>query len=317
MVSYNINQEQATVVIRGEMFNIESDNPNYKPLVRALIDGKSDEEILELLKAPSPLKSITADMIDLNGLSQALCNRVKELQNNGQPLDSIQKFIENVKLNPSAESVKDLYGFLTACDLPIVEDGCFLAYKRVDENFKDVRTHTFDNSVGKVVKMPREAVNPDREVTCSFGLHVCSKSYLSSYSGKNIIVCKVNPKDVVSVPVDYEQSKMRVCEYEVIDVLESDEEIRPYAASTKETSKPSKRKSKRVKSVIQDLNKGEKFDAYVKHRNLQEDITSMTANQKYALRRMAARLLYEKTTAPGAAINACKTLTELKKCCCG
>ena len=317
MAEYSINQERATVVIGAEMFNIERDTPNYMPLVNALIENKPDAELLELLKAPPPLETIAPDAVDLNGLSEALYNRVKELQDNGQPLDSIYKFIENDKLNPSAESVKDLYDFLSACNLPIVEDGCFLAYKRVDKNFKDIHTHSIDNSVGKTVKMPREEVDPDREQTCSTGLHVCSKSYLSDYPGDNLIVCKVNPKDVVSVPVDYKQAKMRVCEYEVIDVLKSDEELRAFAASTEKPSKRSKRKSRSAKSVMKDLNKGEKFDAYVKHRNLQEDITSMTANQKYALRRMAARLLYGKTTAPGATINACKTLEELKQCCCG
>jgi hypothetical protein len=33
------------------------------------------------------------------------------------------------------------------------------------------------------------------------------------------MVCKVNPKNVVSIPADYNNSKMRVCEYEVIDEL--------------------------------------------------------------------------------------------------
>jgi hypothetical protein len=31
-----------------------------------------------------------------------------------------------------------------------------------------------------------------------------------------IMICKVNPKDVVSVPVDYDNAKMRVASYEVV-----------------------------------------------------------------------------------------------------
>jgi len=34
---------------------------------------------------------------------------------------------------------------------------------------------------------------------------------------------KVNPKDVVSVPYDYNYSKMRVCEYEVLREVEDKE----------------------------------------------------------------------------------------------
>jgi acyl carrier protein len=68
--------------------------------------------------------------------------------------------------------------------------------------------------------MPREDVEDNPERTCSAGLHVCSMEYLNhayiSDSQYRTIACKVNPVDVVSVPTDYNRSKMRVCRYEVI-----------------------------------------------------------------------------------------------------
>jgi hypothetical protein len=95
-----------------------------------------------------------------------------------------------------------------------------MAYKRVRANFTDVHTGTFDNSPGTTVKMNRRDVNEDPTQTCSAGLHVCSYSYLSHFSGDRVVSVKVNPRDCVAVPRDYSAAKMRVCEYTVIAELD-------------------------------------------------------------------------------------------------
>jgi hypothetical protein len=72
--------------------------------------------------------------------------------------------------------------------------------------------------------MKREDCNHNPKETCSYGLHVASWHYLTSGPGDYtdrtlpIVECKVDPANVVSVPTDYDQSKMRVCEYEVLSV---------------------------------------------------------------------------------------------------
>ena len=69
--------------------------------------------------------------------------------------------------------------------------------------------------------MDRSLVNADRNVTCSTGLHVASLKYARDcYGGQVLVVCKVNPKNVISVPIDYSGMKMRTCEYTVLEVLE-------------------------------------------------------------------------------------------------
>jgi hypothetical protein len=70
--------------------------------------------------------------------------------------------------------------------------------------------------------MMRNQVEDDENVTCAKGLHVCSKEYLPHFGGQNIVACEVDPKDVVSVPLDYNNSKMRVCEYKVVGVITDD-----------------------------------------------------------------------------------------------
>ena len=46
-------------------------------------------------------------------------------------------------------------------------------------------------------------------------LHVGSMGYVGTFGGSGSVVleCLVNPRNVVSVPTDYHNTKMRVCEY--------------------------------------------------------------------------------------------------------
>ena len=104
-------------------------------------------------------------------------------------------------------------------ELPITEDGHFLAFKNVKIDYKDIHSGTFDNSVGKVCEMPRYKVDEDKDRTCSSGLHFCSIAYLPSFSDSNgghTMIVKINPKDVVAIPADYNNTKGRTCKYEVI-----------------------------------------------------------------------------------------------------
>lgn len=135
------------------------------------------------------------------------------------------KFIENILLNPNPEIAYELYQFLETHNLALTDDGCFFAFKNIRGDWKDIYSNSFDHSIGAIVRMEREKCDSVRTNTCSHGLHFCSKSYLSHYShadnGKTIIV-KVNPKDVVAIPVDYGFAKGRACEYTVIDEIESE-----------------------------------------------------------------------------------------------
>ena len=132
-------------------------------------------------------------------------------------------FLENLMQNPSNRSVTELYRFLERSNMPITPDGHFLAFKKVRDDYKDVHSGTFDNSVGQVVSMERNQVDDDKDRTCSNGLHFCSEDYLANFSGERIMILKINPRDVVSIPSDYGDTKGRCCLYEVIGELENTE----------------------------------------------------------------------------------------------
>lgn len=150
------------------------------------------------------------------------------LTENLKVLEALSNFLDKCDENPDHRVVTRIYDFIAHNDLRLDKDGFILAYKVVKHNYLDKYTGTMDNSPGKLVQMKRNKVNPRDNETCSFGLHVAAKKYIPSYGspstsqfGDRVVLCKVNPKDFVSIPTDYNSMKARVCEYLVLkDVTE-------------------------------------------------------------------------------------------------
>jgi len=148
--------------------------------------------------------------IDNDMLPDVLSARLIDFVEHDPPIDTepLERFWDNLVLNPSLRSREMLYAFLEYNGIPITEDGCFIAYKRVTEDYKDIRTRTFNNSVGAVVSMDRDKVDPDPTRTCSTGLHVAAWPYAKdSYccGQGHLMEVKVNPFNVVAVPNDYDR----------------------------------------------------------------------------------------------------------------
>lgn len=226
-------------------FMVAKDHPHFKEVVESIKSGKatleSIEKLVDLKKEMAKLDFegvavtlteaetlvVTIDGKPVNNLAPALQRRLLAMFDEGDDLRelsymSFARFLKNLFRNPSYRSVQQLYGFLEANDLPITPNGKFFAYKKVAHDYLDIHSHTFDNSIGKTVEMNRNEVddNPDR--TCSAGLHVCSESYLPHYGSSDldhVMVCEVDPADVVSIPTDYNNAKMRTCKYVVVDEM--------------------------------------------------------------------------------------------------
>jgi hypothetical protein len=155
--------------------------------------------------------------IDDKQVPSELSNRIIDYADQNLPYQALIAFWHNLNQNPSNRAVTRLYAFLEANKHPITPDGCFIAYRGVRSDFKDVHSGTMDNSPGNVVKMPRNEVD-ESDQTCSHGLHVANHEFGRSF-GPVCLMVKVNPRDVVSVPTGYGTSKMRVCEFEVLQVV--------------------------------------------------------------------------------------------------
>ena len=221
----------------GDVITLYSNQEYWEGAVD-LLRNKDYEGIRELLNAPARKVldygnghvTIDSGLILLDGepVENVLVDRMFQFLDLGLDVEPLALFLVNLYKNPSYQSIQELYGFLEASDLTITSDGCFLAYKRVRDDYMDIYTGKMDNSIGTIVKMDRNQVDDNREQTCSNGLHICGRDYLSSYgtssNGCRTIVVKVNPRDVVSIPTDYNNHKGRVCEYEVVGELEHSNE---------------------------------------------------------------------------------------------
>lgn len=215
---------------RGKMRNIPSTDPSFPDLYEHLKLPKHDEVLIErLVDKPALLERLTVGEVKVVGngvlykghsLHTTLAEKLLRMVDAGFDATNWARFLGRVMENPSERSRTCLYDFLQHWNAPITEDGCFIAFKRVRGDYRDIRSGTFDNSPGQIVEMPREKVNDDPNQTCSYGLHVAATSYLghfySTTSGYRVVACKVDPADVVAVPYDYNGAKMRVCKYLVL-----------------------------------------------------------------------------------------------------
>lgn len=223
-----------TLMVTGyPPFTMSRDHKLFDRLLTAVND-KDVQGVLEVINISQRIEQESKGIVTIrNGmvyikdndgndeqLHDVIAERILSMHEQGIDFEYMAKFLENLMQNPSFASRQELYLFLENGDMPITEDGRFLAYKWVRSNYFDCHSGTFDNSVGKVCKMARNKVNDDRTQTCSSGLHVCTHAYTKF--GDKLMVVAVNPRDVVSVPNDYDNAKMRVCEYEVMYEVSSD-----------------------------------------------------------------------------------------------
>ena len=230
--------QNVSVVLDGKPYVISSSAGHFEQVLDAI--NNNDADALHNLLQPKVNISVASegrisyDGRDLlfNGerIHNAISDRLSFLWSRGLKYQPLLRFLDNLMDNPSFRAVNETYGFLEACNLPITDDGHFLAYKMVRHDYMDIYTGKMNNSVGSVVEVPRNKVDEDSNRTCSYGLHCCSKEYLfSGYGSWNrggadrILIVKVNPCDVVAVPSDYNNSKMRVSRYEVVGELTRDD----------------------------------------------------------------------------------------------
>jgi len=222
----------------GESATVYNSNPHYDAVCSAV--KNKDWDLAKTLAVPveavkQSIKGI--DNVAVEGgfvtydgtpLHNTLTERMLEMYREGFDISPMALFLQNLMDNPSYRAVNELYDFLECSELPITEDGCFLAYKRVRSDFKDIHSGKFDNTPGTTIEMPRNMVDEDKNRTCSAGLHFCSREYLPSYGGwsenNTVVMVKINPRDVVAIPSDYNNAKGRCCKYYVVKELPTDKD---------------------------------------------------------------------------------------------
>lgn len=219
-INYLVLNDSVVLNYDGKTVNVASSDERFEKVLACI----REERLADIPAVVEIERRYNGDGIELRDgllvannepLPSELEARILAFKDKKLPYAPLLKFWENLKKNPSFNSRRMLFKFLEHNGHPLTTDGCFIAYRGVTEDFKDVRTKTFDNKVGSVCEMPRSQVNDNPNETCSSGLHVACFDYANGF-GSKLVEVKVNPADVVCVPVDYNGTKMRVCRFEVV-----------------------------------------------------------------------------------------------------
>lgn len=232
-VSYIISDHSITVNYDGQTHMVARTDALADRLIKAIREQRTDE-IPELVSVAKRIEkfskgnfTVKGGEIFINGIPApaVLGHKIVRFSNEGLPFQPLVRFAENLQKNPSYRAVNELYQFLEKNDHPITENGNFIAYKKVRPNFMDIHSGLFDNSPGETPEVNRNEVDEDCTQTCSKGLHVANWDYAKFHYGSSsdtMLEVEVNPADVVAIPVDYNQSKMRVCKYKVLGVVDKE-----------------------------------------------------------------------------------------------
>jgi|TARA_A100001037_G_scaffold38696_2_gene29756 hypothetical protein len=235
------NDGTVTAVVAGQTYTFNSDHPSYDKLLNNLKTGNVEyfEASYDII---SRVNSFCEGYVSADGgemtwdgiaMPELFTDRILDMISQGFPFEPMLNFLDNLSQNPSDQAVVELFDFMQNKHLPITSDGHFLAYKAVGEDFTDLYSGSLDNSVGQTVEVPRSSVNSNRNSHCAAGLHVGAIDYAASYGGidinnksdddggNNLVICKVNPMDVVSVPSDSRFQKLRCCKYEVVSMFDN------------------------------------------------------------------------------------------------
>lgn len=237
---YSITKNQITIfkddVSRSVVKGYPSFNTIKESLVACDFSDESLEEAYVLLDIPYFVNKFSEGNITVdhktgsvwynnfeikNSITDRLFDMLNTVQDNDYTnLLPLVRFLDKVLLNPKKCIVDELYPFLEFNDIGITEDGNIIAFKSVRSDWKDHYSNTIDNSVGEAVTMPRYLVDFNPDEPCSVGLHCASLTYAKVFGNGRIVKVLIDPVDVVSVPYDYNGSKMRVCKYKVINEVD-------------------------------------------------------------------------------------------------
>lgn len=225
--------DSLTIVIDNTPKTMSADHPSFEEALDALelndidlldslfdVKNKINKEFVST-KTNTGGVEICEDGTILYGgevLHNYVVDKIFEFMDCRLPFQPLVNFLDKLMSNPSKRAVDQLYRFLEHKHLPICEDGDFLAYKSVRSNYLDHHSGQFSNHVGSILQMPRNAVCDDADLGCSYGFHAGSYEYASTFGGNDsrLVIVKINPADVVSVPHDCNCQKLRTSRYEVV-----------------------------------------------------------------------------------------------------
>jgi hypothetical protein len=252
LVSDDQGAENIIVFVDGDILEASTGHPNFNVIKQAVLADDSEalpylfdterfvnskfESLSERVKVSGGEVYFDGDKVN-SVLTDQILRFLEEDVEDWRPLVA---FYENLAQNPNEHSREQLFNWLQRTgEFTITSDGHFLAYKGVAkrdngsgmEEFVSVNSGRairndeevngqIINHPGDVITMPRSDVQFNPSVGCSTGLHAGTWDYAYDFAQGAVLLVKINPRDVVSVPTDCAEQKLRVCRYEVVEVAE-------------------------------------------------------------------------------------------------
>lgn len=216
--------DSVTVIHGGKPFMVRRGAPNFEKL-RAAVLAEDWDKVPKLLSVAKTITdwakgkfSVANDTVYYDGqaLPRDLNDRIIKMSEKDEDPSALTNFWEKLQKNPSARSVEQLWPFLTKHrGIALTPEGNILAYKGVNQDYTDKYTGAVDNSPGTVNEMQRNRISDDPNHGCHFGFHVGSLDYARGFASR-VVICEIDPADVVCIPYDHNHQKMRVCKYKVV-----------------------------------------------------------------------------------------------------
>lgn len=229
---YVLKDDYLSVLIDGKNVAMDSTHPSFNKLKKAL-KAKDWKEVPKLISLAAKVAVESKGAIKIKDnevfykgrvVHSSLTKRMIDMLRAGKSIKHMVTFMDNLYKNPFGEvTINELFDFLQRNNLPITDDGHFMAYKSVNDGYMDAYSGKIDNSVGQYIMMPSKKADLNQRTACSYGFHMCARKYLSGFhNGKNhLMKVKVNPKHVISVP--FHEEKVRAVAYEVIGEVDPKE----------------------------------------------------------------------------------------------
>jgi len=250
-VPYTLSENSLTIFWEGKPYTLRNDHPNFNLAKKAIFDARYDDlgDLLDITKSIENFVEgdieVKDEVVYYKGhrLHGVVVDKLLEMLRSGMKDSApLTNFITRLQANPSANSVNELYSFLSYKSLATTPEGRVLGYKGVQSDFWSTtgnadtivvqgetnERHQILNEVGATIEVARRCVDDNKDNHCSFGLHVGSYDYADSWAGESgrLLLVEFDPQDAVSVPTDCDFQKLRVSKYKVIsDITDTRKEL--------------------------------------------------------------------------------------------
>lgn len=243
-LSYQIVGNTITCIVDGQVYTINTRRNEAEEICEILNDPNPDTDRLKLLfNRASAIESYCHNEVVVKGnqvfyegkpIHNSVTKRILDFMSRGLPYKPLIAFLKRLMKNPSMNSVEQLYPFMEHVGLQITSEGMIIAYKGVRDNYYDCHSGTIRNMPGDSPEsLRRNEVDDDPDVGCSYGYHVGSWQYAHTF-GRRVMRVLVDPAEIVSVPHECANQKVRCTYYEVLDEVDVSifdvDEICPYSS---------------------------------------------------------------------------------------